>query len=126
MSLSVELEALLARYPPEVRELAVAVRGLVLALRPDLEETLDEKAGLVGYGSGPGFKGLIFTLILSQGGVKLGLSPGAELADPHGLLGGRGKVHRHLAFQTSSDLDRPGLATLLEEAFRAWQARAIR
>ena len=54
---------------------------LVLSALPQVEETIDPSAGVIGYGYGPGYKGLICTLILSQAGVKLGVTDGATLPD---------------------------------------------
>jgi hypothetical protein len=39
--------------------------------------------------------------------VKIGLVRGNELDDPHGLLEGRGKVHRHLAVTCQADRAAP-------------------
>jgi hypothetical protein len=66
---------------------------------------------------------MVCTLILSQKGVKLGLARGAELDDPHGLLEGAGKVHKHIAFKTPADLSQPGVSALIKATYRAWQAR---
>jgi hypothetical protein len=54
--------------------------------------------------------------------VKLGLVGGA-LSDPHGLLEGRGKVHRYIALKTAADLDKAGVRQLVQAARAAWQAR---
>jgi hypothetical protein len=117
------LEALLQSYPAEVRTLARAARRWVRLSVPDLDETVDAKARLLGYGYGSGYRGMVCTLILSKGGVKLGLFRGAELPDPKGLLEGSGKVHRHVPLVDAADLRRPGLKRLLRAAARAARAR---
>ena len=119
-------EGVLDRYPPEVQDLARKTRRLVLELLPDAEESVDSSVGVVGYGYGAGYRGLICTIILSRSGVKLGLSHGAELPDPNGLLQGAGKVHRHVAIMTASDLRRPGVKPLLRAAAAAWRRRERR
>lgn len=48
---------------------------------------------------------MVATLILSRGGVKLGLARGSELPDPKHLLAGSGKVHRHIAFTEGCGCD---------------------
>jgi hypothetical protein len=58
-----------------------------------------------------------------QGGVKIGLVRGNELDDPHGLLEGRGKVHRHLAVTCQADLRRPGVSKLITATHAAWKRR---
>lgn len=120
-----DIEAFLAAYPPEVRELALAARQLVKDVFSEAEETLDESAKIIGYGYGPGYKGLVCTLILSQSGVKLGIVRGTELPDPKGLLRGSGKVHRHVQLQTIADLKKPGLKPLLKAALSAWERRGL-
>ena len=114
---------LVAAYPSNVQALARAARKLVLELLPKAEETVDTSSPIAGYGYGPGYKGMICTLILSKAGVKLGLARGAELPDPKGLLEGSGKIHRYIRIETTSDLRRPGLKQLVKAAVVAWQKR---
>jgi hypothetical protein len=118
-----DIEMFLADYPPEVRELALAARTLLGGAFPGAKETLDESAKLIGYSYGPGYKGVVCTLILSRNGVKLGIVRGAELSDPKQLMRGSGKVHRHVQLQTVADLKRPGLKSLLKAALTAWRQR---
>jgi hypothetical protein len=113
----------LADYPPEVREVALAARRLLNRAIPGAEETLDESARIIGYGYGPGYKGVVCTLILSRTGVKLGIVRGSELSDPKQLMRGSGKIHRHVQLQKIADLKRPGLASLLKAALTAWHER---
>lgn len=68
------------------------------------------------YAYGPGYRGLVCTLLLSQSGVKLGLNKGADLKDPQGLLRGSGKVHRHVQLQSPKDLKQTGLKALVDGA----------
>jgi hypothetical protein len=89
----------------------------------DGTETLDGSANLFGYGYGPGYKGLVCTLLLSKTGVKLGISRGSELSDPKDLMQGSGKVHRHVQLRTRDDLNQPGLKPLLKAALAAWKKR---
>jgi hypothetical protein len=117
-------ETLLAKYPAVVQSSALTARKLILELLPDAEETVDDSDGVVGYGYGPGYNGLICTLLLSKSGVKLGIVRGAELSDPDGLLEGSGKVHRYVQLRTASDLQRPGLRRLVKTASAAWKDRA--
>jgi hypothetical protein len=118
-----DVESFLTSYPAEVGELARAARGLLFEALPGAEETLDRSARVIGFGYGPGYKGCVCTLIMSQKGVKLGIAFGSELPDPKGLLGGAGKVHRHVALQTLADLKKPGLKALIKAALGAWKER---
>jgi hypothetical protein len=91
---------------------------------PGIEETLDGGGKLIGYRYGPGYTGLLCTLILSRRGVKLGIVRGASLTDPMRLLTGRGKVHRHVPLNGVKDVKQPGLRPLLREALSAWRVRS--
>ena len=116
------VESLLAGYPAEVQAVAAAARDLLRRVLPDIEEAVDMR-GIVGYRYGPGYKGLVCTLILSRAGVKLGIVRGAELSDPQGLMRGAGKVHRHVPLRRAADLSQAGLKPLLEQALAAWRKR---
>ena len=123
MAKATDIEVFLGSYPPEVRDIAQAARALVADLLPGAEETLDEAARVIGYGYGPGYNGLVCTLLLSKTGVKLGIAYGAELPDPKHLMQGNGKVHRHVPLRTPADTKRPGLKPLLKAALAAWKKR---
>jgi hypothetical protein len=70
-----DIETFLADYPPEVRDVALAARRLLNRAIPGAEETLGESASVIGYGYGPGYKGVVCTLILSRSGVKQSSRP---------------------------------------------------
>ena len=118
-----DVEAFLASYPAEVSDLARAARLLLDGALPGAAETLDESARVIGYSYGPGYKGLVCTLILSRTGVKLGIVCGSELPDPRQLMQGSGKIHRHVQLRTIADLRRPGLKPLLKAALATWKER---
>jgi len=101
----------------------MAARDLLAEALPGATETLDGSAKLLAYGYGPGYKGLVCTLLLSQTGVKLGISRGSKLPDPKQLMQGSGKVHRHVQLRTTADLKQPGLKPLLKAALAAWKKR---
>lgn len=119
-----DVKAFLADYPPAVQEIASAARRLLKEALPGIEETVDASANLVGYRYGPGYKGLVSTLIMSQTGVKLGIVRGAELPDPKHVMSGTGKLHRHVQLRKVADLKTPGLKPLLQTALASWRARA--
>src|ERR1700674_3094550 len=103
------IETLMEVYPPDVQALASAARKQLRAWLPRAEERIDATAPVISYGYGPGYSGMVCTLILSKSGVKLGLVRGSELADPHGLLEGSGKVHRYVQLHAAPDLRKPGV-----------------
>jgi hypothetical protein len=117
------LETLLSSYPSDVQGIARDARQLIRRLLPNVEERVDASAPVVGYGYGPGYRGVVCTLLLSKSGVKIGLARGTELTDPHHLLRGAGKVHRHVPLHAPTDLRRPGVRQLITAAYVAWQGR---
>ncbi len=123
MSASQTVEAFLTTYPEHVRDTASAARQLVKGLLPGISETVDPSAKLLGYSYGPGYKEVVFTLIMSKTGVKLGIVRGSELPDPKHLMAGAGKVHRHVQLRSVDDLKRPGTYQLLKSAVAAWHER---
>jgi len=120
---TVTLKTMLGRYPEEVQDLALAARALIQKVLPEVEETVDASAPVVGYGYGTGYKGSVCTLLLSKTGVKLGVAHGAALADPDHLLTGTGKVHRFVPLRTAGDLRNASLSRLLKAADQAARAR---
>jgi hypothetical protein len=109
-------EQVLAPYPVEVQAIARQTRTSVLELLPSPIETVDGSGPYISYGSTSGYKGIVCTIIVSKGGVKLGLSGGASLADPDALLEGSGKVHRYIVIKSAGDLRRPEVLSLIRAA----------
>ena len=116
-------EEILKPYPADVQALTNQARRLLLKLLPGAEESADPSAAVLSYGYGPGYRGMICTLILGKSGVKLGFVRGAELNDPNGLLGGSGKTHKYVQLHAASDLNGPALKQLIKIAHAAWQQR---
>ena len=120
----VEADRLVATYPVATQALITAARATLRAAFPKATESADSKARLLCYSCGPGYKGVVATLILSKAAVKIGVPYGAQLADPSGLLAGQGKVHRHIAIDSPAQLKSRALESLLRAAFAAWEARS--
>ena len=114
------IDTLLRSYPEDVQILARQARKTLREWLPNAGEGADASARMIAYRYGPGYKGMVCTLILSKSGVKLGLVGGATLADPHGLLAGSGKVHRHVP-----TANRSRSSTGWTKAARAWRERGV-
>jgi hypothetical protein len=112
-----------AGYPESVAETCLALRGAIQAALPLAKEEVDKTGGVVGYSCGPGYAGLICTIIPSKAGVKLGIVNGATLADPDGLLEGSGKRHKYVRIADASAARQPSVSTLLQVALTACQVR---
>ena len=91
MSTSSHVDAFLSAYPEQVQETASAARRLLKDMLPGVAETVDESAKLLGYSYGPGYKGVLFTLIMSQTGVKLGSLSRRGVTGSKTLDGGGGQ-----------------------------------
>ena len=107
-----------------MQEIAAIARAALKSALPNVQESADLPAKLVGYGYGPGYKNAVCNLILSQKEVKLGIVYGASLPDPNNLMTGAGKVHRHVPLRSPADVCRPGLKALLQAALEAQRARS--
>ena len=114
---------LLAPYSPEVRELALKTRTLVLKQVPEVQEQVDKTAKMLCYGFGPKYADSICVIMLAKEWVTLGFYRGTELPDPDALLEGKGKVHRHVKIKTEDDVKASALRKLLQEALKAYRQR---
>jgi hypothetical protein len=126
MAVKVAMDTLLRSYPQDVQILVREARKTLREWLPNAGEGVDASARMVAYSYGPGYKGMVCTLLLSKSGIKLGLVGGAALADPCGLLNGTGKVHRHVQLRTVRDLQQAGLKQLVLGASTACHKRLDR
>ncbi len=116
-------EGLLAKYPSGVQALAAAARAALAKWLPQSQQVVDDTAPVIAFGYGPGYKGLVCTLIISKTGVKIGLARGSELPDPEGLLAGSAKVHKYIQLHSPSDLRHPAVRALVAAAYASWKQR---
>ena len=114
-----DLDALLERHTPEVRDVFLALRALVRELMPDAVEQLDLPDRLLAFGFGPPggmrLRGLAVALIPHAAHVNVQLADGALLADPSGIVEGTGKRIRHVKCRSLADVARPALRALLDQ-----------
>jgi hypothetical protein len=114
VDVNADVERLLASKERPIAELARQLCELVLEVYPDAVISVD--GGDIGFGSGRGYRGLVFVVAPHTRHVNLGVAEGAGLADPAGLLEGTGKRHRHVKIRQASDLERPELRDLMVAA----------
>ena len=110
---------LLTSYSPEIRNLALRLRALILDVIPNALEQVDPSDKIIGYGFGRKYADLICAIAPFKTYVNLMFSKGTELPDPAGLLVGTGKRARHVKITTASDVDSPALRALLASAVAA-------
>jgi hypothetical protein len=123
MAADVAIDTLLRSYPEDVQTLLRQARKTLRDWLSDAKEGVDALARMLAYSYGPGYKGMICTLLLGKSGVKLGLVAGAALTDPRGLLAGTGKAHRYVQLRTAADLQQVGLKQLVLGASVACRKR---
>ena len=75
-------------YPENVQVLAHHVRRVLREWLPRAKESKDSPARMFAYAYGPGYRGVVCTLMLSKTGVKLGIPWGASFPDTHTVLRG--------------------------------------
>src|ERR687895_252885 len=113
---------LIAASPPEVQELARAVRDLVFDVLPQAVEVIWPRQRSVGWGTGPRkFTEQFAYLMPFKRHVTLGFYRGGELPDPEGLLPSSGGKQvsgtlamRSLRIETLDDIQRPALRALIK------------
>ena len=112
-------DEILAGVSPHARELARQARALIQKVYPAVVEVPWPKQRVIGYGVGPKKMSEHFCYIsVSQNHINIGFMYGAELSDPEHLLGGSGKLLRHVRITDTRQLSNPALHELLKVASR--------
>lgn len=102
---------------PELREVGLALVQLVSTEIPSAVCAWDGKN--LGYGTAPGYKGLVFVLSPQRRWINLGITNAAGMNDPSGLLEGAGKRHRHVKVRTVDEAQSENLALLVRSVTAA-------
>ena len=114
----------MAEFPdlqPNVLEVAAELQSLITSIFPAAVVSEDEEN--VGFGFGSGYKDLVFVISPQSKYVNLGIVNGAILDDPHNLMKGKGKVHRHVKLHRVEQVQDPDLMELIRIALKAAQER---
>lgn len=113
-----ELIKFLKPYDRAIRDLALALRSLVLEeMAPCHENIYDAYSAVaIGYGPTDRMRDGICHIAVYSNHVNLGFNYGATLADPKGILEGSGNQIRHLTIKTATDLARPEIRSYLRRA----------
>lgn len=110
-------------YSTETLGILKGVRDKIMTLMPGVIEELDTKANMLAYLLQPGYKGTVFTLMPVKTHITVGFYNGANLPDPHGLLTGAGKVHKHVKLYSVEQLNSVEFTQLLRSAVQAAEER---
>lgn len=112
------LKKFLKPYDPEIRDLALELRRLVLEeMAPCYENIYDAYSAVaIGYGTSDRLKDGIFHIAVYSRHVNLGFNDGVTLGDPKGILQGNGNRIRHISIKTDEELQRPEIRSYIRRA----------
>jgi hypothetical protein len=113
------VDTFLKGYSPQVREIAVKAREVILSVMPDASEKVYPGWKVIQYGTGADMKSVFAAISPQRERVNLGLAHGAELPDPDGLLEGTGVGIRHLKLTSAEAAGSPAVRTLVQGALSA-------
>ena len=115
-----ELDAIIARRPPEM---AKQVKAVLAKLRPRfpgaVEMVYDKKNSLViGFCPDERPSNVINSIAVYTKWINLYFFEGDALPDPEGILQGSGAIVRHIRLDSPADLDRPAVKALMAAALK--------
>ncbi len=117
------LDDLLTGVSHEVHDIFHPLRDQICKNIPAVSEKIDINARMTAYSLAPGYSGTVFSLIVAQKWITLGIYQGANLHDPDHLLSGSGKVHGSIRFTDLSQVNTTSVAALLEQAVKVANTR---
>jgi len=108
----------LASYDPQVSNLTLALREVILEEAPEaIESIVKGYAVAIGFSfTGKPMKDGFCHIVAYSSHVNLGFNRGASLPDPKGVLIGKGKSIRHITIRNESELERPYIRRYLQAA----------
>jgi len=113
------VDTFLKGYSPQVRVIAVKTREVILSVLPGATEKVFPGWKVIQYGAGGGREGVFAVISPQKERVNLGLTNGAGLADPQGLLEGTGTGIRHVKLTSAEAAGTPAVRQLVSDAVRA-------
>lgn len=116
-------DQLLDTMTPDMREIAIALKAMILAVDSNAVEVVRMGDRAATYGVGPKKMTEGYTYILPHAKwVNLGFFQGTLLPDPAGLLEGTGAKMRHVKIRDLEACQNPKLRDLVETAQRERKA----
>ena len=113
------VDTFLKGYSPQVREIAVKVREVILSVMPDATEKVYPGWKVIQYGAGADMKSVFAAISPQRERVNLGLAGGVDLPDPEGLLEGDGKAIRHVKLTSPEAAGAPAVRELVRGALQS-------
>lgn len=113
-----QIESFIARFTPETAALIRAGRKALRARMPAATELVYDNynALAIGFGSTARTSDVVVSLACYASGVLLYFYYGAALADPDGLLRGKGNQGRHIRLTRAALIADPGVEALIAAA----------
>ncbi len=113
-----QLAGFIARYTPEIGDIARAALAKMRARLPGAIELVYDNYNALAIGFSPTERAsdVIFSIALYPRWVSLFFFRGADLPDPQKLLKGGGKQVRHIVLESAADLDKPAVKALMNRA----------
>jgi Uncharacterized conserved protein len=116
---SEQLIEYLAPYDVRVGELALRLREIVIGEAPDATEIVFRSYTVsIIFSYTEKWTGSFCYIALATKHVNLGLTEGARLDDPEGVLEGDGKQMRHIKIKKPEDLNKPYLRKFIRAAMK--------
>jgi len=113
------VDTFLKGYSPQVREIAVKAREVILSVLPDATEKVYPGWKVIQYAAGSDMKSVFAAISPQRERVNLGLAGGVDLEDPDGLLEGDGKAIRHVKLTSPEAAGAPAVRELVRGALHA-------
>jgi hypothetical protein len=113
-----QLDDFIAKYSPEIGDLAKAVLKRMRRRLPGAIELVYDNYNALAVGFGPTERAsdAIFSIALFPRWVSLFFLNGATLLDPKKVLKGSGNRARHIVLEDAATLDKPALRVLMKQA----------
>jgi hypothetical protein len=118
------LDGFIDKFTPEIAALARECLAKMRARLPGAVQLVYDNYNALAVGFGPSERAseAMFSIVLYPRWVTLFFLQGAGLADPKGLLKGKGKVVRHIVLGSAADLDLPATRDLMAKALKRAEA----
>lgn len=110
------VEGFLAPQSPEVRDLMMRARALIMSAMPHAVEVVRPGRNAITYATGDKMAEWLIYIAPFKSRINIGFLRGTELPDPRRLMEGTGKLLRHVKIKSVEDLESPALRDLIEAA----------
>jgi hypothetical protein len=111
-----DLNKLLKKYSPDVQDLALQARELVLKIVPNAQEKVYMGWNGIHFSTGGGMSATFCAISPQKTRINLYFTQGTHLPDPSGLLEGAGKNMRHVKIDNAKLLKSRAVKALIKAA----------